>query len=133
MTKTITIHVDDKPIDVVLRHATVDDGMTRGSKLADAFAKPWDEQDEAERKATTIKGWWASCTSCVVSPEEARSMDFETFRFHLYEDDMNKWLTNAFVENPHWLPLAQQPDVSEDEKKRKTMRHSRGSKVATAP
>jgi hypothetical protein len=128
-TKRILITIGDKSVEVVLRSATVLDGLFRGSLVAQSFDH--EEQSKDVRIAGALL--YPNCVACVESPESVRSMPLAEF-IKMSEQDIDAWLKAAYELNPHWLlkkPEAGEK-LSEEAEKKITTRFNGSKKSITA-
>ena len=128
-TKRITIKIDDQPVELVLRSATVDDGLLRGQLIGDSIEK-FKNGSRVEQIAATVLH--PTCICSIDQPEELRSMRLEDFR-KLQELDVNTWLAAVYELNPHWKAKASDVlPLSPDESQKKMTAPTSGSEASTS-
>lgn len=137
-TKSITIHVDDLPVEVVLKSARKRDGIRYVELMRGAIN--FEDQDPnrlltAEEQLHVYV--WPACVAAVKTPPEIRNMTFEDFMEKVDDVDVNMWLAAAYELNPQWrppapLPPGAQPEPMSEEDQKKILMSSDGSTEPTA-
>ncbi len=96
MRKTITIHVDEQPVEVELRSARKSDGLRRAERMMDAAKM--DGNDGLKQVAFFL---YPTCIAATVT-EEIAKMTLTDFVEKVDEADVDKWAETAYELNPQW-------------------------------
>jgi hypothetical protein len=96
MLKTITIHIDFKPQEIIVGSARKVDGIRRLELMVKAAAK--EEASLTDRVALFL---YPTCICSVREPEDFRDLSLEDF-LKVDEADIDTWMATAYEVNPQW-------------------------------
>ena len=112
-TKIITIHVDDEPVEVILKSARKDDGLWRAELMMKSS-----EQIDRMRQIAAFH-LYPTFLAAVKEPASVRDMSFDDFMTKIDEADIDTWVGAAYELNPQWRQsMKALVDMTEEEKKR---------------
>ncbi len=129
-TKSITIHVDEEEVTLLLKSASKAEGIRRAEMMA--HSRDGDMADRSESEKQVAFYLYPTCICCVREPANYRDLPFDEF-LKVDEQDMDAWVQAAYDVNPQWARawkmMAQMSET--DEKKVGTP--SDGSSEPTSP
>ena len=126
-TKSITIEIDDKPVEIELKSAKKADGIRRAELMLEAT-----NLNESELRRQVAFFIWPTCIAAVKSPEWVRNMSLADFIDKVDEVGMDLWFGEAFTLNPQWKAgMKVLGEVMTDEAQKKITQSEPGSPKST--
>lgn len=98
-TKSITIHVGEEEVTLLLKPASQRDGVRRATLMATSREGEMADRSEIEKQVAFYK--YPTCVCCVREPERIAQMTFDQF-MEVDEQDIDAWVQAAYDLNPQW-------------------------------
>jgi hypothetical protein len=126
MKQSITIHVDDEPVEITIGSARKEDSIRR-AELMNTAARM--EPGPLSMVAFYL---YPVCVCSVREPESAKYMSLDDFVSKVDDADLDAWAAKAYELNPHWKQMINDlGKVDEAEKEKKILTPSPGSSTPT--
>jgi hypothetical protein len=115
-TTEIVLDFNDQPTKVVVKRATIEDGVTRYIMATKGIEESEKDQNESRRVLRLIL--YPNLMAATLSVEGVElPMSFDAFR-DLDEDTVNRWADAVYELNPHWQ-AAEEPETDKKKSSRK--------------